>query len=89
MLAGVLAAWDAETELEVEALQQPSSEVVPLDHAEVVDGNVSYCELHPAMGRSRTLTLLLKQDILPISHLTRQCSRHLFKPFTFISTTVH
>lgn len=57
MLAGVLAAWDAETELEVEALQQPSSEVMPLDHAEVVDGNISYCELHPAMGGSMMHTL--------------------------------
>lgn len=45
MLAGVLAARDAEAEFEVKALEQLISEVMPLDHAEVVDGDVAHCEL--------------------------------------------
>ena len=46
MLAGVLAAGDAEAKVEVEAFEQLVAEVVPLDHAEVVDRLVSHCELH-------------------------------------------
>lgn len=46
MLAGVLAAGDAEAKLKVEALQELLPEVVPLNHAEVIDGNVAHCELH-------------------------------------------
>lgn len=45
MLAGVLTAGDAEAELKVEALQQLISEVMPLNHAEVIDRNVTHCEL--------------------------------------------
>lgn len=60
MLAGVLAAGDTETKLKVKALQQSSSEVVPLNHAEVVDGNGSYCELHPAVVKGRLFTLQVR-----------------------------
>lgn len=45
MLAGVLAARDAEAELEVKALQQLITKVMPLDHAKVIDGNVTHGEL--------------------------------------------
>lgn len=47
VLAGVLAAGDAETKVEVKAFEQLVAEVVPLNHAEVVDRLVSHCELHP------------------------------------------
>lgn len=47
MLAGVLAARDAEAKVEVKAFEQLVAEVVPLDHPEVVDRFVSHCELHP------------------------------------------
>lgn len=47
VLAGVLAAGDAEAKVEVKAFEQLVAEVVPLDHAEVVDRFVSHCELHP------------------------------------------
>lgn len=46
VLAGVLAAGDAEAEVEVKAFEQLVAEVVPLDHAEVVDGLLSHRELH-------------------------------------------
>lgn len=46
MFARVAAVGDAEAEVEVEALEQPSLEVVPLDHAEAVDGSVAHRELH-------------------------------------------
>lgn len=48
VLARVLAAGHAEAKLEIKALQQLIAEVVPLNHAEVVDGCVSHCELHSA-----------------------------------------
>lgn len=53
MLAGVLAAGDAEAKVEVEAFEQLVAEVVPLNHAEVVDRLVSHCELHPEQRRGR------------------------------------
>lgn len=46
VLACVLAAGHAEAELEIKALEQLIAEVVSLNHAEVVDGCVSHCELH-------------------------------------------
>lgn len=46
MLASVLAAGDTEAKLKVKALQQLATKVVPLDHPEVVDGNVTNSELH-------------------------------------------
>lgn len=46
VFARVAAVGDAEAEVEVEALEQPSLEVVPLDHAEAVDGSVAHRELH-------------------------------------------
>lgn len=49
MFTGVLAAGDAEAKVEVEAFEQLVPEVVPLDHAEVVDWLVSHCELHPEL----------------------------------------
>lgn len=47
MLAGISAVWDAETKIEVEALQEMVAEVVPFDHAEVDQGSVPDCEFHP------------------------------------------
>lgn len=47
VLTGVAAVWDAETEVKVETLEQVIAEVVPLDHAEVVQRPVSHCEFHP------------------------------------------
>lgn len=46
MLTGVLAAGDAEAKLKVEALQQLFAEIVPLNHPEVIDGDVPYCEFN-------------------------------------------
>ena len=48
VLARVLAAGHAEAELKVKALEQLIAEVVSLNHAEVVDGCVSHCELNSA-----------------------------------------
>lgn len=36
VLTGVTAVWDTETKIKVKALQQVITEVVPLDHTEVV-----------------------------------------------------
>lgn len=47
MLTGVSAVWDTEAKVKVKALQQVIPEVVPLDHAEVVQRPVSNCEFHP------------------------------------------
>lgn len=47
VLAGVLAAGDAETKVEVKTFEELVAKVVPLNHAEVVDRLVSHCELHP------------------------------------------
>ena len=46
VFAGVAAVGDAEAEVEVEALQEMLAEVVPLDHAEVVQRSASYRELN-------------------------------------------
>lgn len=46
MLTRVLAARHAEAELKVKALEQPLSEVMPLDHSEVLYGQVPHRELH-------------------------------------------
>lgn len=51
VLARVLAAGHAEAELKVKALEQLITEVVSLNHAEVVDGGVAHCKLHPAAIR--------------------------------------
>lgn len=53
VLARVFAAGHAEAELKVEALEQLIAEVVPLNHAEVVDGCVAHRELHPAETSAR------------------------------------
>lgn len=55
MLACVLAAGHTEAKLEIKALEQLIAEVVSLNHAEVVDGCVSHCELHSAETRWRKL----------------------------------
>lgn len=60
MLAGVLAAGDAEAKMEVKAFEQLVSEVVPLDHAEVVNRLVSHCELHPEQEKGAGLSLALE-----------------------------
>lgn len=46
VLTGVSAVRDAEAKVKVEALQQVITEIVPLDHAEVVQRAVSNCEFH-------------------------------------------
>ena len=51
VLAGVLAAGDAEAKLKVEALQELLPEVVPLNHAEVIDGDVTHGELDTWGGK--------------------------------------
>lgn len=48
MLTRVLTAGDAEPKLKVEALEQLLTEVMPLDHAEVIDGLLPDRELYPA-----------------------------------------
>lgn len=55
MLASVLAAGHAEAEFEIKALEQLITEVVSLNHAEVVDGCVSHCELHSAETRGENM----------------------------------
>lgn len=47
VLTGVSAVWDTEAKVKVKALQQVITEVVPLNHAEVVQRPVSNCEFHP------------------------------------------
>ena len=47
VLTGVSAVWDTEAKVKVEALQQVITEVVPLDHSEVVKRPISDCEFHP------------------------------------------
>lgn len=60
MLAGVLAAGDAESKVEVKTFEELVAEVVPLNHAEVVDRLVSHCELHPGRQERADLSLALK-----------------------------
>lgn len=48
VLACVLAAWHAEAKFKIEALEQLITEVMSLNHAEVVDGRLPHCELHSA-----------------------------------------
>lgn len=48
MLTRVLTAGYAEPKLKVEALEQLLTEVMPLDHAEVIDGLLPDRELYPA-----------------------------------------
>lgn len=47
MLAGVAAVWDTEAEVKIKALEQVIAEIMPLDHAEVVQRPVPDCEFHP------------------------------------------
>lgn len=47
MFARVFTAGDAEAKLEVKTFQQLSTEIMPLDHTEIVYGSISYSELHP------------------------------------------
>lgn len=53
VLTGVLAAGDAEAKLKVEALQQLFTEIVPLNHPEVIDGDVPYCEFNTKNTETR------------------------------------
>lgn len=53
MLTGVLAAGNAEAKLKVEALQQLFTEIMPLDHPEVIDGDVPYCEFNTKNTKTR------------------------------------
>lgn len=47
VLTSIFTARDAEPKFKIKALKQLIPEVVPLNHAEVINGFVSYCELHP------------------------------------------
>lgn len=47
MLTAITAVWDAEAKVKIKALQQVVTEVVPFDHAKVVQRPVSNCEFHP------------------------------------------
>lgn len=47
MFTSVTAAWDAKPKVEVKTLEQVITKVVPLDHAEVVQGPVPNCEFDP------------------------------------------
>lgn len=49
MFTGILAAGDAEAKVEVKAFEKLVAEVVPFNHAEVVDRLVSHRELHPEL----------------------------------------
>lgn len=60
VLAGVLAAGDAEAKVEVKTFEELVAKVVPLNHAEVVDRLVSHCELHPDRQEGAALSLALK-----------------------------
>lgn len=51
VLASVFAAGDAEPKFKVKALQQLIPKVMPLDHPEVIDRLITYCELNPARER--------------------------------------
>lgn len=46
MLAGVPTVRDAETKVEVKALQEPLLEIMSLDHPEVGNRPIANCELH-------------------------------------------
>lgn len=52
MFTGVLAAGHAEAELEVKTLEQLLSEIVPLNHPEILYRPISDCELNA--GRKKT-----------------------------------
>lgn len=47
MLTSIFAAGDAEPKFKIKTLKQLIPEVVPLNHAEVINGFVPYCEFHP------------------------------------------
>lgn len=53
MLTSVFTAGDTEPKFKIKALQQLVPEVVPLDHAEVINGFVAHRELYPEMERER------------------------------------
>lgn len=54
MFARVLASGHAEAKLKVKTLQQSLSEVVPFDHPEVFNWQVSDCELNAAQAHRHT-----------------------------------
>lgn len=51
MFARVAAVGYTEAKVEVEILEEPSLEVMPLDHTEAVDGSVPHCKLNAAVGQ--------------------------------------
>lgn len=66
MFTRVFTAGDAEAKLKVKALQQLSTEIMPLDHSEIVYGSVSYSELHPVTIGKADLEKTLNFDILKL-----------------------
>jgi hypothetical protein len=56
--------------VEVKAFEQLVAEVVPLDHAKVVDRLVSHCEFHPEQEKGVRLSLALKPVSQPGSRQT-------------------
>lgn len=47
MLTRIFTAGDAEPKFKIKTLKQLIPEVMPLNHAEVINGFVPYCEFHP------------------------------------------
>lgn len=47
VLTSIFTAGDAEAKFEIKTFQQLVTEVVPLNHTEIINGFVPYCELHP------------------------------------------
>lgn len=69
MFAGILTARDAEAKLKVKALQQLPTEIVPLNHTEVVDWNIAYSELNPVEAGKDTFKVMqyVAMKFLPCS----------------------
>lgn len=47
MLTSIFTAGDAEAKFKIKTFQQLVTEVVPLNHTEIINGFVPYCEFHP------------------------------------------
>lgn len=54
VFTGVSAVGNAEAEVKVEVLEEPTLEVVSLDHPKAVDGPVAHRELHTGVGHTNS-----------------------------------
>lgn len=59
VLARVSTVWDAEAKVKVEALQQVITEVVPFDHAEIIQGPIPNRKFYP-VGKQRKELFFLR-----------------------------